>query len=59
MSGHVEIRPSEDGQVYVVAVGGNGEDLSTSETLTELASARVNIEAQREAFASGDVRDLR
>lgn len=58
MSGHVEIRKAQDGQVYVVPVGGNGEDLSTSETLTTVGAAWTNIDAQREAFASGDVREM-
>jgi hypothetical protein len=58
MTPHVEIRRSEDGQVYVVTVGGNGEDLSSSETLTTVGAARNNIDAQREAFASGDVREM-
>lgn len=58
MSGHVEIRRSEDGQVYVVPVGGNGEDLSSSEMLRGTGSAMTNIAAQREAFLSDDVRDL-
>jgi len=58
--GHVEIRPGiRAGTCYVVPVGGNGEPLSTSESLEGVDSAHVNIEAQRKAFASGDVRDRR
>jgi hypothetical protein len=58
--GHVEIRPGiREGTCYVVPVGGNGEPLSVTEVLESDGSAHVNIEAQRKAFNSGDVRDRR
>lgn len=66
MSGHPEIRRSElfdltDGeqadQFFVALVGGNGEDLSVSETFHSKDSAYVNIEAQKRAL-EGEVRDL-
>lgn len=43
------IRDAADGQVYVVLVAANGEDLSTAETFPDVATARANIAAQKRA----------